>query len=46
MYDGSPDKLGGSLGCDVGQSEVEGLIEGCPLGMLDTVGSMVGCALG
>ena len=46
MEDGWPDKLGLSLGCDVGQSEAEGCWEGCPLGILVKEGFIEGWLLG
>ena len=46
MDDGCPDKLGLLLGCDVGQSEIEGFPEGWPLGTLDNEGFIDGCLLG
>mmetsp|Transcript_14857 Transcript_14857/g.32266 ORF Transcript_14857/g.32266 Transcript_14857/m.32266 type:complete len:101 (+) Transcript_14857:506-808(+) len=46
MDDGRPEKLGLSLGCNVGQSEIEGCSEGWPLGILDNEGFMDGLVLG
>jgi len=40
------DKLGNSLGCDVGQSDAEGFSDGEPLGILEREGFMEGCGLG
>ena len=45
MDDGRPDKVGLSLGCDVGQSETEGCSDVWPLGILDNEGFIEGCLL-